>query len=434
MDLNKLFKAKNIAIVGVSKNPKKPGHVIFRNLVESNFQGKVFLVNPNAYQLLNKYVYKSLLSIKEQIDLAIITVPARLVPNIIKDCRKKKIEDVIIISSGFKEIGNNKLENEINLLLNKFNIKCIGANSLGIFDAYAKFDSLLLPRINFKRPKKGSISFLSQSGSVGAAFLDLLTKEDYGISKFISYGNATNLDESDILEFLLEDKDTRVICLYLEDVKDGQKFLKIAKKVSKNKPIIAMKALADETYFAAFKQANIINANSLREMLDFARILEKAVISKGNRIQVITNGFGYGLIAKNEILKSDLKLAILDDKKNLLKKQLSSLNVIGNPLNLSNICNTEDYRLSIKFCLNDNNSDILLLIIVYQSPLLDENILDVIIEENNLKKKPIIIVSTGGEFSDSLKRSLEEKNIVSFTFPDEAVRAIKTLIDYYSRK
>jgi len=130
MDLSKFFKAKNIAIVGVSKDPKKIGHVIFRNLIDGSFRGNIFLVNPNAYQILNKKVYKTLTDIQEEIELAVIAVPAKLILNIIKDCGKKKIENVVIISSGFKEIGNEKLEEEVKLLLNKFNIKCIGVNCL----------------------------------------------------------------------------------------------------------------------------------------------------------------------------------------------------------------------------------------------------------------------------------------------------------------
>ena len=332
MDLSKFFKAKSIAIVGASKDPKKVGHVIFRNLVDGNFQGNVFLVNPNAYQILNKKVYKTLNNIEEEIELAIIAVPAKIVPGILKDCGKKKVQNVIIISSGFREIGNEKLENEVKLLLEKFKIKCIGVNCIGCFDAITRLDSLFLPRYRMKRPKPGGISFISQSGAIGSAILDLATTQNYGIGKFISYGNATNIDESDILEYLGEDKETKTICMYLEGIKDGKKFLKIAKKVSKVKPIIALKAgiteqgkkasishtgaLAGEAevYYAAFKQANIINASSLQDMFNFARILEKTIPAKGNKVQIITNGGGYGVLSTDEIIKNNLSLAELDKK------------------------------------------------------------------------------------------------------------------------
>jgi len=453
MDLNKFFKAKNIAIVGVSKDPKKVGHVIFRNLIDGSFRGNIFLVNPNAYQILNKHVYKSLNDIQNEIELAIIAVPAKFVLNILKDCGKKKIENVVIISSGFKEIGNEKLENDVRELADKLKIKIIGVNCLGTFDAYTKLDSMFIPRYRLKRPKPGGISFISQSGAVGSAILDLTTSQNYGISKFISYGNATNVDESDILDYLGEDKETKVICMYLEGVRDGKKFLKIAKKVSKIKPIIAIKAGITEegtkavishtgtlagnsqVYYAAFKQANIINADSLEEMFNFARILEKTIIPKGDKIQIITNGGGYGILTADSVIKNNLKLAKLDKKNELLlKKQMPDIVIIGNPIDLVGDATTERYRVAIETCLNDNNVDVILLIVLYQTPLIDTTILDIITEANDLKKKPIIVVSTGGEFTDVLKRSLEDNNIANFTFPDEAVKAVKALVDYYMRK
>ncbi len=453
MDLNKFFKAKNIAIVGVSKDPKKLGHVIFRNLIDGNFQGNIFLVNPNANLILNKKVYKNLISIEDEIDLAIIAVPAKIVPQIIKDCGKKKIQNVVIISSGFKEIGKEKLENEVKDLLDKFKIKCCGTNCLGVFDSSTRLDSLFLPRYRLKRPKPGGISFISQSGAVGSAILDLATTQNYGISKFISYGNATNLDESDFLEYLGEDKETKVICMYIEGVKDGQKFLKIAKRISKIKPIIAIKAgitkegskaaishtgaLAGESevYFAAFKQANINRAASLEEVFNFARILEKTIQPRGNKIQIITNGGGYGILTTDAVIKNNLNLAGLDKKTiSSLKKQFPELVVVSNPMDLIGDATTERYRIAIEACLNDNNVDILLLIVLYQTPLIDTSILDIITEFNDLKKKPIIVVSTGGEFTDVLKRSLEDNGIANFTFPEEAVKSIKALVDYYSKK
>ena len=453
MDLSKFFKSKNIAIVGVSKDSKKIGHVIFRNLIDANFNGKIFLVNPNAYEILNRPVYKSLTDIRDEIELAIIAVPAKIVPNIIKDCAKKKIQNIVIISSGFKEIGNDKLENEVKELLIKNNIKTIGVNCLGVFDAYTKLDTLFLPRYRLKRPKPGGISFISQSGAIGSAILDLATTQNYGISKFISYGNATVIDESDILEYLGNDKETKVICMYLEGVKDGQKFLRIAKKVSKIKPIIALKAgitqegskaaishtgtLAGESevYLAAFKQANIINASSLQDMFNFARILEKTIAPKGDKVQIITNGGGYGILSTDNVIKNNLKLAQLD-KKNIsfLKSKFPSIVVVGNPMDLMGDATTERYLYAIENCMNDNNVDILLVIVLYQTPLIDTNIIDIITEFNDLKKKPIVVVSTGGEFTDVLKRSLEDNGIVNYTFPEEAIKSIKALVDYYSKK
>ena len=453
MDLNNFFKAKNVAIVGVSKDPKKVGHVIFRNLLDANFRGNLYLINPNAYQILNREVYKSLTEIRDQIDLAIIAIPAKKVLDAIKDCGKKNIKNVVVISSGFKEIGNEKLELQLKELVNKFKINLIGPNCLGIFDASTKLDTLFLPRYRLKRPCPGGISFVSQSGAIGSAILDLATTQNYGIAKFVSYGNATTIDESDILEYLGQDKETKVICMYIEAVKNGKKFIEVAKKISKIKPIIAMKgglteegnkatlshtgslAGIGEVYYGAFKQAGIITAHTLREMFNYAKILEKSILPKGDRIQIITNGGGYGILSTDAIIKNDLKLAELSkDTIKKLKKVMPEIVIINNPMDLVGDATTERYQVAIENCLNDKNVDILLINLLYQTPLISTDIVDVITEINDLKKKPMIVVSTGGEFTELLKKSLEENNIPCYTFPEEAVNSIKALTEYYLKK
>ena len=453
MDLEKFFKAKSVAIVGVSKDPKKVGHVIFRNLLDANFHGKLFLVNPNAYEILNREVYKSLTEIREEVELAVIAVPAKKVLDVIKDCGKRKIKNVVVISSGFKEIGNEKLELQLKDLVTKLKINLIGPNCLGVFDATTKLDTLFLPRYRLKRPSSGGISFISQSGAIGSAILDLATTENYGISKFVSYGNATTIDESDILEYLSHDKETKVICMYLEGIKDGKKFIEIAKKVTKIKPIIAIKggltqegskailshtgslAGTEEVYYGAFKQSGIIIAHSLKEMFNYAKILEKSILPKGDRVQIITNGGGYGILSTDAIIKNNLKLAELSkDTFTKLKKLMPEIVIVGNPMDLVGDATTERYQVAIENCLDDKNSDILLVNLLYQTPLISTDVVDIITELNDLKKKPIIVVSTGGEFTELLKKTLENNNIPCYTFPEEAVNSIKALTDYYLKK
>jgi len=453
MDLEGFFKAKNIAIVGVSKDSKKVGHVIFRNLLDANFRGNIYLVNPHAYEILNREVYKSLTEIRDHVELVVIAVPAKKVLDVVKDCGKKNIKNVVIISSGFKEIGNEKLELQLKELITKLKINMIGPNCLGVFDVNTKVDTLFLPRYRLKRPSPGGISFISQSGAVGSAILDLATKENYGISKFVSYGNATTIDESDILEYLGNDKETKVICMYIEGVRDGGKFLEIAKKVSKIKPVIVIKggvteegkkatlshtgslAGTAEVYYGAFKQSGLIIAHSLNEMFNYAKILEKSIIPKGDRVQIITNGGGYGILSADAVVKNNLKLAELskDTVKNL-KKVMSEIVIVSNPMDLVGDATTERYQVAIENCLNDKNIDILLVNLLYQTPLVSTDIVDIITELNDLKKKPIIVVSTGGEFTELLKKSLENNNIPCYTFPEEAVNSIKALVDYYLKK
>tara|TARA_Y100000310_G_scaffold340209_1_gene435213 strand:+ start:3331 stop:4725 length:1395 start_codon:yes stop_codon:yes gene_type:complete len=453
VNLNNFFKPKTIVVIGVSRNPNKVGHVIFKNILDGNFNGEVIPVNPKISQILHFKVYPSVSRIKKHIDLAIIAVPAKLVLNIVKQCNKKNIKDLLIISSGFGEVGNTILEQQLKELLNKNKIRAIGVNCLGILDSHNSLDTLFIPRYRLKRPSPGSISFVCQSGAVGAAILDIATEQGHKFSKFISYGNATNIDESDLLEYLSKDENTKVICLYVEGIKNGEKFYKTIKKVSKIKPIIALKggltkegseatishtgALAGkkEVYFGIFKQAGVIRASTLEEMFNLASLVEKEIKFCGNRIQIITNGGGYGIISTDNISTSkNIKLASLSSttvKK--LKKLLPSVN-IRNPLDLMGDATTDRYRIALESCIKDKNIDAILLIALYQTPLITTDIVEVISEFHRETLKPIIVISTGAEFTENLSESLEENNIPTFEFPENAISSIDKLMWYENKK
>ncbi len=450
MNLDKFFNAKKIAIIGVSTNPNKVGHVIFKNFIDSDFNGEVFPINPKTEYILGHKSYKSVLNIKTNLELAVIAVPAELVLKVVDECGRKGIRNIIVITAGFRELGNYKLEDKLFNLMKKYNIKCIGVNCLGVFDAYTKVDTLFLPKHRLKRPKEGGISFICQSGAVASAILDLASKRDYKFAKFVSYGNATNVDESDILDYMGRDEKTRVICMYIEGVKDGSKFLKVAKEVSKKKPIIVVKggiseeghkatlshtgSLAGnvEIYEGVFKQANIIYAESLEEMFDFTKIFDKAIKPKGRRVLIVTNGGGYGIISTDSVIKNELKMSELSNNiKTSLRKRLPKLVNIRNPLDLIGDANTERYKIAIEAGLEDNNVDILLVVLLYQTPLITTDVVEVVSEFNDLKKKPIIIISTGGDFTEVLMENLEENNVPCYVFPENGIKSIKKLVDYY---
>ncbi|MBW3003699.1 CoA-binding protein [Candidatus Woesearchaeota archaeon] len=446
--LDNFFNAKHIAIVGASKEPSKIGHVIFRNFIDTDYDGKIFPVNPNAELILNRKSYKSVLDIKEKLHLAIIAVPAKFILKVVEQCGKKKIKDLMIITAGFEEVGNLKLKQQLEKLLKKYKIRVIGPNCLGTFNSYNNFDSMFLPRSRLKRPEPGTISFVSQSGALGSAILDLAAKEGYGISKFISYGNAINTNESDILEYLSDDPKTKVICLYIEGVKDGKRFLEVCKKIKK--PIIAIKggvteagskatlshtgslAGSAEIYRGVFKQAGIIEAESLEDLFNYARVLEKTIKPKGRRVQIITNGGGYGIVSADALARYNLEAAKLSATTiKELKIHLPPIAIIKNPMDLIGDADTERYKLAIDACMNDNNIDIIYIVLLYQTPLITPDIIDIVSEYNDLKKKPIITVSTGSEFTEVLRKGLEENNVPCFEFPDNAMKAIGKLVEYY---
>ncbi len=451
-NLDNFFSAQNIAVIGVSRDTRKVGHVILRNFIDAEYPGKVFPVNPNATIILNKKAYKSVLEIPEKIDLAIVAVRCEFVPNVIEECGKKKIENVVIVTSGFKEMGNFALDKKVESLIKKYRLNVIGPNCLGTFDAYTKLDSLFLPRYKLQRPKEGGISFVCQSGAVGSSILDLATKDGYGFAKFESYGTAMDIDESDLIEYLGGDEKTKVICLYVEGVRDGKKFLEIAKKVSQKKPIIVIKggktvegskaamshtgALAGvaDVYSGVFRQAGVIEVSSLEEMFETAKMLEKCVKPKGRRILVVTNGGGYGILSADAIVKNELELTEISKEAKKTKKKTLPNVAIGNPIDLLGDATTSGYASALELAMGDKNVDIVLLIILYQTPLVTTDVVDVVIEANDTRKKPIAVVSAGGEFTEVLKSNLEANNVPNYTFPENAVRAIKHLVDYYSKK
>jgi acetate---CoA ligase (ADP-forming) len=454
MDLNNFFKPKRIAVVGASRNPNKVGHVIFKNILDGGFSGDVIPVNTKTHNIFNRISYSSVLKIHGKVDLAVIAVPAEFVLGVVRECNKKKIKDVLIVTAGFSEIGEKKLEDELRVFLNKKRMRCIGVNCLGIFDAYNSLDTLFLPSYRMERPEEGSISFVCQSGAVGSAILDLAADQGYGFSKFISYGNATQVDESDLIEYLGNDENTKVICLYVEGVKDGEKFYKTIKKVSAKKPIIALKGgLTDEgmkatlshtgslagkkeVYFGVFKQANVIRAESLEEMFHIASLIEKESYFHDGRILVITNGGGYGILSTDNIVDSkNLKMAVLskETSKNLRHAFPKTVN-IGNPLDLVGDATTGRYEIALNECIKDENIGGFLIIVLYQTPLITTDIVNVISEIRDNTDKPIAVVSTGGEFTEILSERLEEMGVPVFGFPSEAVKAIDKVAGYYGKK
>lgn len=247
--LKEFFEAKSMAIFGASASKDKPGFVIAENFI-NNFEGKTYLINPKGGEILGHPVYKSVIEVDDPVEAATIIVPAKYVPSAIADCAKKGIKSVTIISGGFKEIGESgiKLQKEIEKIATENDIRIIGPNCIGLFYPKRGLDMVFLPDEKLKRPGVGGVSILSQSGAFGSAFLDIMGSLGNGkyVSKFVSYGNASDINEADILEYFGEDDETKVILAYLEGFKDGRRFIEIARKVSLKKPIIAIKANRNE--------------------------------------------------------------------------------------------------------------------------------------------------------------------------------------------
>ena len=453
--LDYFFNPKSVAVIGASHKPGKVGYVILSNFL-ATFKRRVYPINPDTTPILGLKVYKSVLDVPEDLDLVVIAVPAKIVPKVLRECVKKKIEAIVIISAGFSEIGEEgrRLENECKRIIQKSRARVIGPNCLGVFDPYTQVDTLFLSRDRCGRPRKGNIAFITQSGAVGSTILDWLAEQGIGISKFISYGNAIDVDESDLLEYLGGDKKTKVITVYLEGIEtSGKKFMKIAKKVSKKKPIVILKAgktkkgleavfshtgsLAGsgKIYSAAFKQCGIIEAQTWEELFDFARAFSTQPLPKGNRIAIVTDGGGFGVLATDEAERLGIELPEPSEKlKREMRKVMPSYASMHNPIDLTGDADAERYRVVIEACLKSNEYDGVIAITLFQVPTLGEKVVDYLIKLHKKYKKPLLACAAGGKFTEELSERLIEGGIPVYPTPERAMRAMKALIEYAERR
>lgn len=447
MSLDKFFFPKSIAVIGASRNPLKLGFTILENL-KISFNGQLYPINPNSGEILGLITYPSVLDVKEPIDLAIIVVPAEMVNNIVKECVKKKIDHIIIISSGFSEIGEKERELELKKISESKKVRIIGPNCIGIYKK--DLDMIFFPKSRLKRPPDGSISFITQSGAFGSILLDMMANDGVGVSKFISIGNKVDVDEVDLIKYLETDLSTRCIAIYLESIKDGEEFIKVAKKASSIKPIVVFKAgktdkgteaVASHTgalagsaaiYSAAFKQAEIIEAQTSEEIFDFAKALANQPILKNNKIAVVTDGGGFGIVATDTAVQLGLELpSLADNTVRALKSFLPKYASTKNPVDLTGDATVERYQKALEAVLKDNNISGVACIALMQIPTLTDEIIDVL-RDSKMFGKPITVCSAGSQYVLERNRKLESFGIPVYPTPERAINALNALYKYGS--
>lgn len=450
-NLKYIFSPHSVCIVGASHEPSKIGHAILRNFIQAGFRGPIYPVNPHASEILGMRCYPSVDAVPSPFDCAIIAIPAEAAVLSLEQCAKKGAKAAVVISGGFSEVGNKKLEEKLVQTAKKYSIALIGPNCMGALCVSSQTDSVFLPTYKLGRPKKGEIAFLSQSGAVGGCILDLASRYGIGISKFVSFGNASIIDESDLLQYLAGDEETKTIVLYLEGVKDGKKFLRIASEITPQKPIIALKAgvsssgnaaVASHTgslagsaaaYKAAFAQAGIIEAHTLDDLFDFPKIFTLAR-TNGKRVAVLTNGGGNGVLAADAIEYHNLKLASLSSQSiSSLKSFLPTYANAKNPLDIIGDADAARYEKSLQLLIADKNVDAVLVILLFQTPALDSSVTGIIAKAAQLSKKPIVCVSTGGEYTEAQRRQLDSMGVPTYSSPSCAIRALSKLIEYCER-
>ncbi|HSV26570.1 MAG TPA: CoA-binding protein, partial [Sedimentisphaerales bacterium] len=448
MSLRMFFSPGSVAIVGASGTPGKVGYEVLTNMVEGGFPGKIFPVNNKAENLAGLKCYPTLESIGEVPDLVVIILPAAVVPSVMKDCVRIGAKSVIIITAGFKEVGEEgrKLEQQVIEIAKQGGIRVIGPNCLGVItpahNVNASFGGSL--------PLPGSIGYLSQSGALLAAILDTANTHGIGFSKLVSFGNKADVNELDLLRFFGKDRETNVIAGYLESITDGDAFVGEAEKISRTKPILLMKAggtsagaqaasshtgslAGSETaYEAVFERAGVIRCGSITAQFDYAQAFANQPLPCGDRIVIITNAGGPGIMAADAVERNGLAFASLTDETvKKLSESLPAAASVRNPVDILGDALADRYAFAIEAAMADPNVDIALVILTPQAmteaKATAEAMVRICRQQGN---KPMLAAFLGATRVEEAVRLLREQGIPQYESPESAVETVSMMVRY----
>ncbi len=467
--LDAFFNPCSAAIIGATKKIDKAGHVIFKNFAANKsrgvFKGEVYPVNPNEDSILGFKCYPSITEIPGELDLIVIVVPAKIVPSIMEEAAAKKVKNAIIISSGFREIGNTELEDQLVATAEKAGTRILGPNCLGVYYSKTGVDTLFLPEtkvlttgdevVATPRPMPGNIAIVTQSGAFGVAALDYLAGRQIGISKFVSFGNKCDVTESEMMHYLLYDKETRAILLYVEDIKHGREFLRIAKKVTAKKPIVALKAGrsaagaraaashtgaiagSDKIYDAAFEQTGVFRARDMEEFFDAGKALAMQPPAIGIKIGVLTDAGGPGIMAVDECESKGLSVESFSEetlqKFQKLKDQgvLPKFAATSNPVDLTGSVTDDMFEVAANIMFQAPEVNGIILLGLHHLPALREKYIDNVGKVAANYSKPIVMCDIGEtEMALYTRFRFDKLGIPSYSSPEDAARAMKALVSY----
>jgi acetyltransferase len=437
--LQSLFNPRSIAIVGASNKHGKVGTVLTENILKLGYKGKVYLVNPSYKLLKLKKCYSSLSAIGKEVDLAIIAVPAKFVPDVIKE-NASKIKNFVVISAGFTETGieGHKREEELAKLAKKHKLNILGPNCLGFIMPGLKLNASFAGGM----PKAGNIAFVSQSGALAVALMDKANEENLGFSSVVSVGNKMQIDESLLLEYFANDRNTKVIGMYLEGVKNGKLFLETAQRISRIKPIVILKAgkteksqkaisshtgaLAgsDEIIDVAFEKAGVIRAKDLQQFFDLLSLISFTDTPKNEKAIIITNAGGAGVLTTDAFKGRKISLCDLEEKiKRELKSHLPEEASVENPIDLLGDAQEDRYGFALNILRSKKiGSTISILTPQQQTPV--EKIADQVIKNKYLNNSTNVTVFIGGHKVNHAIARLKHNQIPNFANPDSAIEAL----------
>jgi len=447
--LEAFFDPKSVAVVGASTSPEKLGYAVLENLVNGGYAdvGKIFPINPKAGEILGRKAYPSVLDVPDNIDLAVIVIPYPYVPEVLEDCGKKKIPGVIVISAGFREAGMEGLERELELLeiAREYQFRLIGPNCLGIIDTFTPINA----SFSAGTPPQGPMAFMSQSGALGTAILDWAQAGRLGLAKFVSLGNKADVSEIDLLKAWADDEDTNVIMMYSEGLPNGQEFIRVAREVTKKKPVVAIKsgvtesgsravsshtgslAGSEQAYQAAFQQAGVLRANDMESMFDMALALGYQPLLEGDRIAIVTNAGGPGILATDALERSGMSLARLEvETIQSLEERLPDAASAANPVDVLGDARGDRYKFALEIVSKDPNVDGIMVVLTPQAMTEIEDTARAVGSLSQVIDKPVLACFMGEAKVERGIRVLREYDVPNFSFPERASLAFRAMSQY----
>ncbi len=433
-DLQIFFGPRGVAVVGASRDPQKLGHGVVRNLLQYHYEGAIYPINPKAGEILGLRTYPSVCDVPDPVDLAMIVVPARMVPEALEDCGERGVRGAVVISGGFREVGPEgaALEADIVRIAREHGVRLLGPNCIGTIDAHLPLNTTFVSGM----PTPGDIAFLSQSGAVCAAVIDWARGAGVGLSRLVSMGNQADVNEAEMLGVIGADDNTRVVVAYIEGVSDGPAFVQAATEVARQMPVLALKvgrgkggakavashtgALAgrEEAYDAAFRQAGVQRARTMEELFDWARAMAWQPLPTGNRVGILTNAGGPGILALDTLEAAGMVLAPLtDETKAYLRRRVLPAASVDNPIDVLAGSGPATYALCLDALLSDETVDAVVVIQAPQDWFAPVSLAEVI-GEIGRRRKPVLAVLMGLASVSEATAVLHRRRIPNFAFPE----------------
>ncbi len=442
--MNRIMQPDAVAVIGASSEDGKIGNSVMKNLINGGYKGNIYPINPKADEILGKKCYKSVKDIPGPVDIAVFAIPAKFVAQALVEVGEKKIAGAILIPSGFAEIGETELQNEVVAVARKYNVRLMGPNIYGFYYTPKNLCATFCTPYDVK----GHVALSSQSGGVGMAIIGFSRSAKMGVSAIVGLGNKSDIDEDDLLTFFEQDPNTQAIAMHAEDLKDGRSFAEVASRVSKKKPVVMLKAgrtsmgaraaishtgaLAgnDKIYDDILRQSGVIRAYSMRDMLEFARCLPILPTPKGENVIIITGAGGSGVLLSDACVDNGLQLMKMPkDLDEAFKKFIPPFGASGNPVDITGGEPPSTYKNTIRLGLEDERIHSLILgywHTIVTPPMVFAELLAEVVEECRQKgiNKPVVASLVGDVQVEQACAYLFDRKIVAYAYTTEIPVAV----------